>query len=42
VYGTDDLSFWPASVSFPEPGCWTVTVLLGTASVQFTVSVERP
>jgi hypothetical protein len=42
AYGTDDLSFWPASVPFPEPGCWTVTGLLGTASVQFTVSVERP
>lgn len=42
AFGTDDLAFWPASVAFPEPGCWTVTVLLGTASVQFTLSVEAP
>jgi hypothetical protein len=42
AFGTDDLSFWPASVAFPHPGCWTVTGQLGTASVQFTVSVEEP
>jgi hypothetical protein len=42
AFGTEDLSFWPASVAFPEPGCWTVTGLLGAASVQFTVSVEEP
>jgi hypothetical protein len=42
AFGTDDLSFWPASVAFPDPGCWLVTGLLGAASVQFTVSVEEP
>ena len=42
AFGTDDLSFWSASVAFPEPGCWTVTGLLGTAAVHFTISVERP
>lgn len=42
AFGTDDLAFWPASVTFPGAGCWTVTALLGTASVQFTVSVEEP
>ncbi|HYH32819.1 MAG TPA: hypothetical protein VD903_20800 [Pseudonocardia sp.] len=42
AYGTDALSFWPVSVVFPDPGCWTVSGLLGTASLQFTVSVERP
>lgn len=42
AYGTDELSFWPASVAFPDAGCWTVTGLLGTDTVQFTVDVERP
>jgi hypothetical protein len=42
AYGTGNLSFWPASVAFPDPGCWEVTGLLGPASVQFTVAVERP
>jgi hypothetical protein len=42
AFGTGDLSFWPASVAFPSPGCWTVTGLLAAESVQFTVSVEAP
>lgn len=42
AFGTDELSFWPASVAFPDLGCWEVTGLLGTASVQFTIAVERP
>jgi hypothetical protein len=42
AYGTETLSFWPASVAFPDPGCWTVTGLLGNAALQFTVEVERP
>jgi hypothetical protein len=37
-----DLSFWPASVAFPTPGCWAVTGLLAAEAVQFTVSVEAP
>lgn len=40
AFGTTDLSFWPASVAFPSPGCWTVTGLLAAEAVQFTVSVE--
>jgi hypothetical protein len=42
AFGTDDLSFWPASVAFPDPGCWQVTGLMGAESVQFMVSVEEP
>jgi hypothetical protein len=42
AFGTDDLSFWPASVAFPDTGCWQVTGLLGAESVQFMVSVEEP
>jgi hypothetical protein len=42
AFGTADLSFWPASVAFPSPGCWTVTGLLAAQSVEFTVSVEEP
>jgi hypothetical protein len=42
AFGTDDLSFWPASVAFPDAGCWQVTGLLGAESVQFMVSVEEP
>ncbi|TQM06507.1 hypothetical protein [Pseudonocardia kunmingensis] len=42
AYGTGELSFWPASVVFPDPGCWAVTGLLGTASLQFTVAVAAP
>jgi hypothetical protein len=42
AFGTGELSFWPASVVFPEPGCWTVTGLLAAESVEFTVSVEGP
>jgi hypothetical protein len=42
AFGTDDLSFWPASMAFPSPGCWTVTALLAAESVQFTMSVEEP
>jgi hypothetical protein len=42
AFGTGDLSFWPASVAFPSPGCWTVTGLLAAESVQFTVSVVPP
>jgi hypothetical protein len=42
AFGTDDLSFWPASVAFPSPGCWTVTGLLAAEAVQVTVSVEEP
>jgi hypothetical protein len=42
AFGTTDLSFWPASVAFPSPGCWTVTGLLAAESVQFTLSVEEP
>jgi hypothetical protein len=42
AYGTDGLAFWPASVVFPDPGCWAVTSLLGTASLQFTVAVAAP
>jgi hypothetical protein len=42
AFGTGDLSFWPASVAFPSPGCWTITGLLAAESLQFTVSVEEP
>jgi hypothetical protein len=42
AFGTTDLSFWPASVALPSPGCWTITGLLAAESVQFTVSVEEP
>jgi hypothetical protein len=42
AFGTAGLSFWPASVAFPAPGCWTVTGLLAAESVQFTVLVEEP
>jgi hypothetical protein len=42
AFGTADLTFWPASVAFPSPGCWTVTGRLAAESVQFTVSVEEP
>jgi hypothetical protein len=42
AFGTDHLSFWPASVAFPDAGCWQVTSLLGPTAVHFTVDVERP
>jgi hypothetical protein len=42
AFGTADLSFWPASVAFPAPGCWTITGLLAAESLQFTVLVEEP
>ena len=42
AFGTRALAFWPASVVFPEPGCWTVRGALGAASVQFVVDVARP
>ena len=42
AFGTGGLSFWPATVAFPAPGCWTVTGALGAAVLQFIVAVERP
>jgi hypothetical protein len=40
AFGTGDLSFWPATVAFPAPGCWTVTGVLGDAVLQFVVQVQ--
>jgi hypothetical protein len=40
TYGTGNLAFWPVSVAFPAPGCWTVTGRLGESTVLFTVDVE--
>lgn len=42
AFGTDDLSFWPASVTFADAGCWSVTATLDTSAVSFTIAVERP
>jgi hypothetical protein len=42
AFGTADLSFWPVTVAFPSPGCWTVTGRHAAESVQFTLSVEEP
>jgi hypothetical protein len=42
AYGTDELSFWPASVAFPDPGCWAVTGQVGRTSLRFTVAVVQP
>ncbi|HLU56241.1 MAG TPA: hypothetical protein VKZ81_12335 [Pseudonocardia sp.] len=42
AFGTSDLSFWPASVALPAPGCWRITGLLAAQAVEFTVWVEEP
>lgn len=42
AFGTGELTFWPATMAFPAPGCWTVTGTLGATSVQFVVRVDRP
>jgi hypothetical protein len=42
AFGTTGLSFWPASVALPSPGCWTINGVLAAELVQFTVSVEEP
>jgi hypothetical protein len=42
AFGTGELSFWPATVAFPSPGCWTVTGAFGATVVQFVVEVRRP
>jgi hypothetical protein len=42
AFGTGDLSFWPATVTFPAPGCWTVTGVLGATVLQFVVKVQGP
>lgn len=41
-YGTGGLAFWPATIEFPEEGCWTVTGSLGATTVQFVVKVTAP
>jgi hypothetical protein len=42
TYGSGKLSFWPATIEFPEAGCWTVTGALGDTTVQFVVKVTGP
>jgi hypothetical protein len=42
AFGTGELSFWPVSLAFPDPGCWAVTGTLGTSSLRFTVAVDEP
>jgi hypothetical protein len=42
AFGTNEFTFWPAAVTFPAPGCWTITSALAAESVQFTVSVREP
>jgi hypothetical protein len=42
AYGTTDLAFWPSTLAFPQPGCWTVTGKLKATTVQFTVEVKAP
>jgi len=39
AYGTGGLAFWPAEVSFPNEGCWTVTGTYGDTTVAFSVDV---
>jgi hypothetical protein len=42
AFGTGDLAFWPSTLEFPEPGCWTVTGRLKSTTVQFVVDVKAP
>lgn len=42
AFGTGELAFWPATVAFPAPGCWTVTSTIGATAVQYVVRVDRP
>lgn len=39
AFGTGGLAFWPAAVSFPNEGCWTVTGTYGNTTVAFSVDV---
>ncbi|MCO1661071.1 hypothetical protein [Pseudonocardia humida] len=41
-YGTGGLAFWPATIEFPSPGCWTVSGSLGPTTVEFVVRVSPP
>lgn len=41
-FGTGDLAFWPSSVRFPDPGCWTVSGRLADTDVEFVVGVTAP
>lgn len=41
-YGTGSLAFWPATIEFPSPGCWTVTGVLGATTVEFVLKVAVP
>ncbi|WP_214405481.1 hypothetical protein [Pseudonocardia lacus] len=41
-FGTGGLAFWPATIEFPSPGCWTVTGNLGATTVEFVVKVTAP
>jgi hypothetical protein len=42
TFGTGGLAFWPATITFPDPGCWTVTGRLAETTVEFTVDVTAP
>jgi hypothetical protein len=42
AFGTGELVFWPASVAFPEAGCWTVAGSLGDRRVEFVVDIAEP
>ncbi|WP_219415115.1 hypothetical protein [Pseudonocardia nigra] len=42
AFGTGELVFWPASVTFPEAGCWTVTGTIDDRTVEFVVEVSEP
>lgn len=42
AFGISELTFWPASLTFPAPGCWTVTGTFGATVVQFVVDVAGP
>lgn len=41
-YGTGSLAFWPATIEFPSPGCWTVTGVHGATTVEFVLKVAAP
>ncbi|OLT14858.1 hypothetical protein BJF78_16975 [Pseudonocardia sp. CNS-139] len=42
AFGISGLAFWPAAVTFPAPGCWTVTGTFGSTAVAFAVRVDEP
>lgn len=42
AFGTGNLAFWPATIDFPAPGCWTVTGRMKSTTVQFVIEVKSP